>query len=79
MKQRYNEYPLYNLCCKYTDGKERVIKEKVGIKEGCIDLKKFDRLFSANKEAVKDVLYCYLIPLRDLKPRIDMDTGDYIY
>lgn len=72
-------YPLYDVCYKKKDGTEKVVSECVPLKKGIEAIKKFDNLILTNGAVVRDILYCYLMPRRDLKPHFDMELGTWIY
>lgn len=83
MSRQYNKYltyPLYNICYKMKDGQDKVVSQEVTLKQGIIAMKKFDQvLVNGSKELVKDVLYCYLLPLLDKKPHFDAERGEFVY
>lgn len=73
------EYPLYNVCYMTKNGEQKVVCKEVGLRKGIEAIKKFDNLLTCNGALVKDILYCFLFPLRDKKPRLDPGTGLWSY
>lgn len=73
------EYPLYNVCYKKKDGEEKVVCKEVGLRKGIEALKKFDNLLTCNGALVRDILYFFMLPLRDKKPILDHETGLWCY
>ena len=78
-KKPLTDYPLYNVCFMKKDGEEKVVSEKVSLRKGIEAIKKFDRLLVTNGKSMKDILYCYLKPLREIKPHYDADIGTFTY
>jgi len=82
MKEKFKStvgYPLYDVCLMKEDGEEKVVSEKVPLRKGIEVLKRFDRLLVCNGKIVKDIMYCYLKPLRDIRPHYDADLGAFTY
>lgn len=73
------EYPLYNICYKTKDGEEKVISREVSLDSGIRAIRKFDHLLLSNRKVIKDVLYCYLLPLLEKRPAYDKETGLWSY
>ena len=57
------EYPAYNICYHYKDGREETVRESVSLKQGITAIKKFDRLICSNRSLIKDIHYIFLVPL----------------
>lgn len=82
MKEKFKStvgYPLYDVCLMKEDGEEKVVSEKVPLRKGIEILKRFDRLLVCNGKIVKDIMYCYLKPLRDIRPHYDAKLGVFTY
>ena len=78
-KKQLTGYPLYDVCLVKEDGEEKVVSEKVSLHKGIEAIKKFDRLLVCNGKIVKDIMYCYLKPLREIRPHYDADLGAFTY
>ena len=59
------EYPAYDICYHYKDGREEKVKERVTLRQGISVLKKFDRVMCSNRQKVKDILYVFLLPVNE--------------
>lgn len=77
--QQSVEYPLYNVCYMKNNGEEVVILKEVGLKKSIEVMKKFDNLLTCNGKLVEDILYFFILPLRDKKPHLDPETLEWCY
>ena len=73
------EYPLYNVCFMMKNGEQKVVCKEVGLRKGLEAMRKFDTQLTCNGDLIRDILYCFLFPLRDKKPTLDPETGLWSY
>lgn len=72
-------YPLYNVCYKMKDGEDKVVAENVTLQQGIAFQRRFDNVLVSSRAMLKDVLYCFMLPLLDKKPRFDLESGNLVY
>ena len=72
-------FPLYNFCFKMKNGEEKIVRKEVSLQQGLASIRKFDRILVTQRSEVKDVHYCFLVPLMDKFPYYDAEKQKICY
>lgn len=73
------EYPLYNVCFKMKNGEEKIVRKEVSLQQALASIRKFDRILVTQRSEVKDVHYCFLVPLMNKIPYYDAEKQKICY